>query len=879
MKNIHFFLIFLGLLNYHFAQCQGESYSLVNLIENYSHKSGIQFAYNPAQFSDINLTSDIALNNEKDLEKLLKDSNIQFQKINSQRWLLKIAKRIDDELLKGVTFTGLVKEGADEPLVSALIFTEGAEYSSLTNLDGQFTLDIPNMDSYKICCQYLGYEIKCIDSKEIINNNIEFELEPKFIKIDDVLIHSKRLKFTISPISDSETMVINGSEANNAALGKDVLRTVQLFSGVDATNDLSATLRIRAAEGLQSFLTLDGIPVYNPESAFGIFSVLNPLAVTKTRLYKNALPLEYGEFTGGYLECEGLIKQQNELQIDIDVSTLKSAFGIQLPINKNTQVSGAIRRTNGKISNQQFYSKLRKERESTPQLNNVFDRPKVIDTELENTFGDLYLNIIHETKGNIKFAATVFANRDNSGSDYENDYFFQRNNSSNNNRRIDISEQLIQERFKTNSGLSLNAVKTFKNDSKLSVLLYASRYILNDKVEASVVFDDRAKQIQKTNVLTSNIYNKIVDNDLKIQYETDPNKLFALKAGVDFRSIQSDFNFTVNKDTLRLPKTIPSLIPYIGLTFNYNERLTAKLGNRTSIVSGEKRLQVFLSPRFSTQFKIKEGYYLKASLSHNEQFFRPLEIERQLGQSVSVNILANSRGIPILKSNQATLGGSIKKGAFNITGDIYIRQNLGITQQVLRIPGINNDDSNIFGNNEYQLLSGDNRVIGFDVSSFISFKKFDGIISYTLSKSEDRFEELFNNQYLPTQNNRLHQWNLFGSFDYKKWNFNTTLIYGSGVYTLNREILENTNRPNIQPSKLFKQLPNYRRWDLGVSYAIDVKYGELNLDLSLYNVLNNENINSEIYIYQTQVNDKKGLGAAEVQLLNRTWNVGIRYTL
>jgi hypothetical protein len=215
-----------------------------------------------------------------------------------------------------------------------------------------------------------------------------------------------------------------------------------------------------------------------------------------------------------------------------------------------------------------------------------------------------------------------------------------------------------------------------------------------------------------------------------------------------------------------------------------------------------------------------------------------------------------------------------------INGDIYYRKNIGIIEQVLSIPGLNNNEENIFGNNQYQLLNGNNKVLGVDISAFLEYDALAFIASYTYSKSEDQFAKLFNNRFIPAQNNRLHQVNGFGSYTYKNWSVSSTYVYGSGVYTLNRAaITENINRRNINPENLFKQLPHYRRLDLNTSFRIPTKKGKLNLDLGIYNVFNNNNVNSELDIYALEDADGKAVGSTEINLLSRIWSLGIRFSL
>ncbi len=856
------------------------SISFVKFLESYSASSGIQFAYNPELFSGLTFDdNENQIGNLNDFKKLLSDSNIEVEPINKERWLLKAKSEIKLKEEPISIISGVVQEDESNPLISALIFTSDSKYSSLTDEAGNFVLNVPNISNYEVCCQYLGYKVQCIKSENIKNNSIEFELEPQTFEIKNVIIQSKRVQFKIERISDSEMILINNSAVNRSTLGKDVLRSVQMLSGVDATNDLKSSLSIRGSSDLQSLITLDGIPVYNPESSFGIFSAINPLVVQKAQLYKNAMPLEYGEFTGAYLACDGLNTQQDKLGLDVDISTLKSAAAIQIPITKNAQISAAIRSVNGKISNRQFYSSISPIRKNNPQSVQFFNRPEKLNTSLENKFGDFYLNAIVKGKNNTSFKATFFGNRDLSGTSYENDYFFIKNNG--NNNRLTINEMFVQEQTKANVGLSFNYSKKYESNALLTLLFYSSRYKLLDIIDADVSFLDRVGK--KINLFDSRVENTIKDSDIKLQYNTDETNLFSWKYGFDLRRLSSNLVFRSNSENGAGQNIIlPSITPYFGFKINIEEQIIIDFGNRTAIIPLNQKLTSLWSPRMNASFRITDELYFKTSISHNEQYFRPLEMERQLGQSISANVIANNALFPIMKSNQVTGGFNFSNGKIGINGDVYIRKNLGIIEQVLNVPGINENESNIFGNNKYILLTGENRVIGADVTTSFEFQNFSGLLSYTLSKSEDRFKALYNNKYLNDQNNRLHQLNLLGTYNFKNWTFSSTYIYGSGVYTLNRAELDQlSGREKIDPKNLFKQLPDYNRWDLNTSYKIDSRIGNIYIDLSVFNVLNYENINSEIYIYKVQdgVDQNRGLGATEVNLLDRIWTLGVRFSL
>ncbi len=850
---------------------------LSQVLDQFSRSSGIHFAYNPDQFSTILIKE----NTEEYIDlvafkSLLENEEIQFLELSKDRWLLKkIELPVNED--EYITIRGRVQEEGHEALVGALIFTEDAQFSSLTDLDGFFSIKVQNDTPFKLCCQYLGYENECIDIKSHDLKDLQIELRPRTFEFEDVLIATKRVRVSIDKVNDSEKMLVKNSEATNATLGNDVLRSVQLLSGVDATNDLSSALRIRASSDFQSLITLDGIPLYNPESAFGIFSAINPLAVEQSELYKNALPLEYGEFTGAYLACKGLTSQVDKVKFEVDINSLKTAVGLQVPLNQRSQISGTFRKSNGKISNRQFYSQLRPERRDNPQFQN-FQRPELLDTDLENAFFDSYFNFINRSKnGQGEFSLSFYANNDQSGSYYDDLTEWQRGNS---NNILTIKENFDQIRLNRNLGSSIRYKYEFKDKSTLFTQFYSSRYLFIDSIFANVIFRNPNNPGAKINSYRSRVTNNINDSDIKIQYETDSGKNFSWKTGIDFRRVESNLSYRSNNvRPIQQAITVPSITPYTGLNFKYKDRARWNLGTRISFIADGRKRFVLNSPRASFSYELLDGFFFKSSLSRNEQVFRPIEIEQQLGQNITVNVLANNN-IPILQTNQFTAGMSYENSFLKLNGDVYWRESDGIVEQVLEQPGINVNQDKVFANNGYRLIQGENRVLGMDLTAFLEYKKYYGIASYTYSLAGDRFEELFDNRFLPAQNNRLHQFNLFNAYTSGKWTYSLTQIFGSGVYTLNRQALEsNVNRNDVNPDRLFTQLPNYLRTDFTISYNVPIKYGAFDFDLSIFNLFNNKNINSEIYIYSLQDNANIALGAAEVNLLSRVVTLGVRYKL
>lgn len=852
-----------------------ERVPLSTLISEYSASSGVQFAYNPRVFSEIMVQSD-PVKSTASFIALLDEANISYEEITSDRWLLKEKPRSEERKIQGYTLEGKVMEGNESPLTSALIFTSGGEFGSLSDADGKFQLFIPDNNAYEVCCQFLGYEVSCISSEDVEDGKIDFELRPKSIQIGEVKIKAKRIRFSIDQIKDSEIMLVSGSNLTNAMLGKDVIRSAQFIGGVDATDDLNATLSVRATSGMESLITLDGIPIYDPGSSFGIFSILNDQVVTKSTLYKNTFPIDYGEYIGGYLDCEGLTELKEKTSFRADINSLTSSLALQIPIKKKFQFSIAARSTNGSISNDNFYSKISNQKRNRNSNNPFFGRPNILTTDLSGNFGDIYSNLLYEANDGSKLTLSAILSRDFNASSYQESYTFRPPNSMG-DQMVEVSESLSQDKTKGNLGISASYLKPFANKGEFFFQAYSSQFRMDENIKARV--EQKRPNMTNEILLRSIIVNRIGNSNLKAEYRSDHSKKVSYRIGLDAGTLVNRFNYRSNTiEPIRQFKSTLIFVPYAGVRIHLWDRWNVDVGNRSALVPGNRKL--YHSPRVNSQLRLTDHWWLKGSFSHNNQYFRPIEIERQLGQSVSVRVIENKGSIKSLRVNQWTVGTMIKDEAWSLNMDLYTRNTFGITQQLLLLPGLNFNNQSSFGSNGSQLFVGQNRTAGMDITSSVKKKNFEGMMSYALSLSFDRFEELFKNQFVPAQNNRIHQFNFFGAYNLKNWTFSSSYVFGSGIYTLDRlELPGNTDRPNLSLGQLYKQLPDYSRWDVNISYGINLPKGKLSIDAGVFNLLDHKNVSSEIYLFQIKNNGDKGVGAAEINLLNRIWILGLRYEL
>jgi outer membrane usher protein FimD/PapC len=131
--------------------------------------------------------------------------------------------------------------------------------------------------------------------------------------------------------------------------------------------------------------------------------------------------------------------------------------------------------------------------------------------------------------------------------------------------------------------------------------------------------------------------------------------------------------------------------------------------------------------------------------------------------------------------------------------------------------------------------------------------KYNGWLSYTLSKSERQFENINHGAWYPHKYDRLHNLNL--TFEYKinqKWNISSSFVYQTGS-RVTLPAVRSANNPFIQepltesipdyPYGLFfsgrnnQKLPDYHRLDIAFSkhYFTKKKHRQAQLTFGVYN--------------------------------------------
>lgn len=209
------------------------------------------------------------------LKKLVADTNIAFEIKNQKLYLVeRKVEHQQEPKTTPKTIKGVVKDKKGETIIGATVWIPGTNSGTITNIDGQFTLNVQPNAQIKI--SYIGYSTQTIGIDDRDTYNIVLVEDSK--SLDDVVVvgyGTQRRALVTSAISK---VGINEGNMRN------VLSPSQLLAGRVAGVTISSSsgnlgsgerMIIRGASSLSAgnepLYVVDGVPIMNNNTALFSF--------------------------------------------------------------------------------------------------------------------------------------------------------------------------------------------------------------------------------------------------------------------------------------------------------------------------------------------------------------------------------------------------------------------------------------------------------------------------------------------------------------------------------------------------------------------------------------------------------------------------------
>jgi iron complex outermembrane receptor protein len=173
----------------------------------------------------------------------------------------------------------IINKFDNKPLQGANIVVQGTSFVAYSSEDGTFKLTPLEQGIYKIKVSFIGYKSQLQEIELDSNRVVDFELEYSPVLSDEVIVQATR----VQDKSPSTYTTIESEEISKQNTGQDLPYILQITPSVVTSSDAGAGvgytgIRIRGTDLTRINVTMNGVPVNDPESQDVFFVDLPDLA-------------------------------------------------------------------------------------------------------------------------------------------------------------------------------------------------------------------------------------------------------------------------------------------------------------------------------------------------------------------------------------------------------------------------------------------------------------------------------------------------------------------------------------------------------------------------------------------------------------------------
>ena len=713
---------------------------------------------------------------------------------------------------KEIILCGFLKNAVSlAPLAGGFVSSDSG--SSITDAAGYFQIKVKS-EKEKLSFKFLGYETLVVEVITISKKNCDdFNMQLVAETLSPVILSS----YLVSGIDQMQdrSFAIDFSKFNTlpGLIETDVLQTVQAFPGIQSSNETVSNINIRGGTHDQNLILWDDIKMYQSGHFFGLISAFNPQITQKISLVKNGSRASYSNGVSGTIA----MRTNDKLTKDTNGS-----LGANL-----TDVNGFLDTRIGRRSSMQIaVRKSINDWIKTPTYTTYFDRISQ-DTEVATNEEDV-------------------VNTDRQFDFYDTSLRWLSHLSERDKLRINFI--LVDNSLVFNENAELNEVPASKESSisQTSIaggILYERAWSKNVSTTLQVYNTDYKLKAINANLLASQRF--LQDNSVS---ETGASLITKSKYGNRIIG-ELGYQFTetkvTNLDDVDVPIFRSKISEVVRTHSLFSQWDLHSADDKTFVNAGvrynflDKFSKHIVEPRIAISYKLTPDVAIHAAGEMKHQVTSQvvnfqndfLGIEKRRWQ------LSNDTTIPVIRSEQVSLGLSFEDNGWLIDTDGYLKKVKGITAQ----------SQGFLNQYEFVKTDGSYEVLGVDVLFRKRLNKTSIWLSYGFMDNTYTFQSLPEKGF-PSNLDITHTVSFGGAYTYKQFKVSGGLNWKTGnpstAPVFGNEVVDETI--NYGPSNSVR-LKEYLRADVSVLYQFKLGNSRLQMGASVWNVMNANNEVSNYY--------------------------------
>jgi hypothetical protein len=701
----------------------------------------------------------------------------------------------------------IIDANSNETLIGVNVVIPELKTGVTTNEYGFYSITIPK-GNYTIQISYLGY--LTISESISLNQNIKnnFNLFSNETALQEVIITDNKTKIDIKkPEMSVNKLSISAIKKMPVVLGEvDVLKSILLLPGVTNAGEGASGFNVRGGGADQNLILLDEATIFNSSHVFGFFSVFNPDAIKDLKLYKGGIPARYGGRASSVLDIYQKDGNSKGFHVNGGIGLISSRILAEGPLVKD---KGSFL-IGGRSSYAHLFLKLSEEQKNNSAyfydlntklsykldsnnslyLSGYFGRDVF---SLNKSFTNIYGNATLNLRWNHLFSEKLFSNLSLIYSDYyyglDLDFVGFKWDSGIRNYNIKYDfKNYISDKFKLNYGINgiyyefnPGTIRPSDENSGINFAQLDKKYAFEPAVYINADHE--------------------ISNRIALSY--------GLRYSMFYRLGQSTVNIYADNN----PVTFNSALQI----YEKATPIGTKFYDRNKVMQSYN----YLEPRFSLAYQINEEQSIKASYNRMVQY---LQLISNTSSPTPLDVWTPSDSFI-----KPQIADQVALGYFkNFNDDMYSLEVETYYKEVQnRLDYI--DGADLIANKaiEQIILNGQLRSYGLEIMFRKNEGKFNGWISYTLSKSEQQtpgrtsVETGINNgQWYNSVYDKLHNVAVTTSYNLnEKWSFGANFALQTGqpvTYPVGQYDYLGINVPSYG-LRNENRLPSYHHLDIAAT--------------------------------------------------------------
>lgn len=806
------------------------------------------------------------------LDELLTTQQIAFKQTGPRTILLRPERETEEE---ATIWYGTVYDAyQQEPLPNAIVRLAGTNLGTYTDEEGAFFLspERPVTRDDTLILRSLGYAERRIPGMAFAKNQ-RIVLEPSPLELREILVVEPLGRLSVEQVDrfgQSLTSQRRLAGGTSQLVGRDLFRQLQLLPGIFSANDQSAALRIRGSTDSETYVLLDGIPLFHSDHYYGIFSGIQTDWVEDISVYLNNLPVAYDGRTGGMviMEAPDFVAQP---ALSMDLNTLTGAMRAALPFGEGWQVQVGGRTTWQSVTDAPLFSNQASEVAFTELIDPFNSRRALLTLQPDFRFYDLNGQVSYLSDRTV-VKASYFRSFDQFDNGYSLEFRTREN------RRPWINREIFsQDDSWYSEGVSLQWEQDIRPDSRLFAEAYYS-FFQEEGLVNTTFQQRRLREFPPIRELSFNNwrFNEMEEVGGRIWLQFGSH----WKVGLSGTRPQSTYTLAQDSLVILSGTGKGSIAASFAERRWENDRGFVEIGGRLSYYNLDNQFR--FAPRMQAQYALSDNLNVKAALGRHFQYLRELNYENRLGETRPFWAVSGRELFPVGESWNGMVGLAFSATNWEIDLEIYHKKPLEVVEVAAVRPSFRGGEIIPGQAPDFRVFTGNGRIWGGDVLISYRQKNWSSQLAYTLSKNQQRFREIARNRWFAAPDDRRHQLSWTTDFQWKAWSISGTYSYSSGRPYTNLANLRNAeDRRLLSPDERQARLPAYHRLDAGIEWSFETRKGHGALGLSVFNLTDRANVAYRQFILsvpvQREQETRNEILGAQSGLLPRTVSLNARW--